>query len=274
VVIEVRFCFCFAFFSYVFLSFSHSSLLDEHVSIDQNLQFTPNGLTIAFWFKADGTATWSRLFEFGNGKNTNNIIVTINEGWLRAIIYYNDGTMFDNSNIHAYQVNDNVWRHFTWVIHPSGGFDFFVDGPGGWVHKDGRYPDLTDRNNNYLGRSSWGPTWTFFYSKVPTDGEELAEHVGEFIADSLLDAFGLSDEPPDASLYRTVIFDSIPSYIDDPSVFDDLKFVWRNPGDPSLNGVIDDFRIYNTDLIASAVFVLSDPSRKPTYDGPFIRPQG
>jgi hypothetical protein len=79
-----------------------------------------NGYTFAFWFKSNKSANWARIFDFGNGQGIDNIVFGIFHNSLACSIYNNttsgDYIDFYRINDRVVNVNDNVWRHVTWVI--------------------------------------------------------------------------------------------------------------------------------------------------------------
>jgi len=81
-----------------------------------------NGYTFTFWFKSDKSANWARIFDFGRGQGIDNILFCIYNNSLACSIYkdsspgnYTDFYTIDNKVVN---VNDNVWRHVTWIITP------------------------------------------------------------------------------------------------------------------------------------------------------------
>jgi hypothetical protein len=127
------------------------------------------GLTFAMWFKSDGTPTWGRLIDFGNGAGVNNIIVAINQNNLAISAYdYETSTMCQLENV-IRGCNDNVWRHLVWTISLDGltwkiyinkvlqttitSSNYTIYGSTGT--RGPFHPSNTIRASNYIGKSNW-----------------------------------------------------------------------------------------------------------------------
>ena len=98
-----------------------------------------------------------RIFDFGNGAASNNIIAYINNNNLGFVVY-NNTTVGDVSGIVS-NVNDNVWRHCVWIISKiSNNTKFYIYINGSLsVTKDTDiyFPPSVSRANNYIGLSNW-----------------------------------------------------------------------------------------------------------------------
>ena len=107
-----------------------------------------SGLTFSFWFRSSSTGTWGRVFDFGNGAPSNNIIVSVNDNNLTfSLPGYNKYTTIS--------VNDNVWRHVVWILTNSD-WKIYVNGILHTTYTtDIAYPPNISRTINYLGRSNW-----------------------------------------------------------------------------------------------------------------------
>jgi hypothetical protein len=124
----------------------------------QYIQINPfttlnNGITFLFWCKVNNTGNWSRIFDFGNGANVQNILIGFPNNQLWCGIHNSSGAT--DTPLYTEIINDNVWRHFTWIINPDGAYVIYVNGI--FYKNIGivRYPDNVVRNNNYLGKSNW-----------------------------------------------------------------------------------------------------------------------
>lgn len=125
-------------------------------------QFTTptNGITFSFWFRSVNSATWGRIFDFGNGPSSDNIIAYINNGNLGLCVYKNtngDRTQYDN--VLGYNINFGNWIYIAWVLNTNNSWTLYVNGsivqnPGSNPGA-GYYPISKARNNNYLGKSNW-----------------------------------------------------------------------------------------------------------------------
>lgn len=123
--------------------------------------FTPtsDGLSFSLWFTANSTGANSRLFELGNGSNTNNIILSIlGTNAVYSAINRAANDLLSQSDSVATTVNNNVWRHLVWVIVPTGGanatWQFYLNGVLVNTFTNMYYPALTTYTVNYLGASN------------------------------------------------------------------------------------------------------------------------
>jgi hypothetical protein len=117
-----------------------------------------NGLSFSFWFQSNNNSTWARIFDFGNGAASDNIIAYINNGNLGLSVYI-EGSSTQNDNVIP-NVNDNVWRHIVWTLDPSGVWNLYLNGNLYNIYPNvnfpnANYPRSISRNNQYIGRSNW-----------------------------------------------------------------------------------------------------------------------
>ena len=96
---------------------------DNHINYP-SFYISQTGLSFAMWFRANSTGNSSRLFDFGDGRESDNIFVFFYNGNL-GIGAYPTGP--NTANLNQFQMpnlisgcNDNVWRHFIWTISPDG----------------------------------------------------------------------------------------------------------------------------------------------------------
>lgn len=127
--------------------------------------FTPttNGLTFSFWYRSNGSGTWARVFDFGNGANVYNVLISsnaINLNQLGFSVASSAGGI--NYYLTDINYNDNVWRHITWTLTYAAGDSFtstwvvYVNGISKGTTTN-YYPHTTvTRTVNYIGRSNWG----------------------------------------------------------------------------------------------------------------------
>ena len=134
-----------------------------HLSSSQNQflsvgEFTigNNGLTFASWFRSDNSGAYARIFDFGNGQESDNILMgllgTTNELYVHVYTGNQAGRVVNS----ALTYNNNVWYHAAWVLNPTGNWTVYLNGQV-IIHATGMtYPNLIARSSNYLGRSNWG----------------------------------------------------------------------------------------------------------------------
>jgi len=120
--------------------------------------FTTNGLTITSWFNyAPNTTKWVRLFEYGNGPNSDNFGYCPNYG-----LFLLQGTQRITSiqgvgNGYA----DNTWHHiaitmtYADVGSATSATKIYIDGKEIYSTTTGYYPAITPRTQCYIGKSNW-----------------------------------------------------------------------------------------------------------------------
>jgi len=119
-----------------------------------------NGITFTFWFRSVNTVTWGRIFDFGNGSSSDNIIAYINNGNLGLSVYHNtNGQKTQYDDVLGYNVNFGNWIHIAWVLNTNNSWTLYVNGsivpnPGS-NPGTGYYPLSIPRSNNYIGKSNW-----------------------------------------------------------------------------------------------------------------------
>ena len=177
------------------LNFQYNDFLQINSFIcDQNNIY--NGYTFSFWFKSKNSKSWARFFDFGNGESNNNIVVGINNNYIFCSVY--DGrtdsrfyNFYKINNIDI-NINDDIWRHFVWVIVPNSQSDkskaswyIYINGelmkPDPTINAtriNTLYPTNILRTNNFLGKSNWNDPYLFgsiddfrMYNRILTNNE-------------------------------------------------------------------------------------------------------
>lgn len=153
----------------------------------QTSNFTPttNGLTFSFWYRSNGTDSWGRIFDFGNGANSDNIGCSPDAGGSNSLFgffcyYGSTGNVFYlNGNY-----DDNQWRHIVWTLtySPEGNstsnWKIYVNGSLNSTTTS-YYPRVNiTRTLCYIGKSNWADGYYNgyiddfrIYNRVITDTE-------------------------------------------------------------------------------------------------------
>ena len=113
------------------------------------------GLTFACWFRSNNNPTWARIFDFGNGAGSDNILVGLNGGLVLYVFVGGNADTPGLDNPVTPNVNDNVWRHFAWTLTTTGTWSVYIDGVNVWTATGRYYPNAITRTTNYLGKSNW-----------------------------------------------------------------------------------------------------------------------
>jgi M6 family metalloprotease-like protein len=110
--------------------------------------------TITGWFKYQQFNNWSRIFDFGNGSPSDNLILA-NQGTSNNLAYF----VYKNNDVREIDCNgafqSDAWTHFA-AISDNGSIKIYLNGTLAGVGTDTWIPNLVLRTNQYLGRSNWG----------------------------------------------------------------------------------------------------------------------
>ena len=144
-----------------------------------------SGLSFACWFRSNGNSDYARIFDFGNGQQTVNIIMFITSNTL----YVGYVVGVNNWILPVRLANDNVWRHVTWTLDTTGVWVVYINGVVAISQGGLPYPTAVSRANNYLGRSNWNSDPYFtgaidefrYYSRVITQSEAQALYTGSMM---------------------------------------------------------------------------------------------
>ena len=138
---------------------------------DLKIKLGGNGITFCLWVNVQANkrieSDWSRVFEFGNGFQTDVITVTVHGRSLKCRV--KNGARGENSDDGEYtiitqNVDDNQWNHISWVIGKP--YDkqrctwtLYINGTVTQELTDKAYPSDIERNKMYIGACNhwWGP---------------------------------------------------------------------------------------------------------------------
>ena len=111
------------------------------------------GLSFSFWVNTYNNANYSRVFDFGNGAPSNNILLCIYQGGILATVY--NGSSSINTSFTISNFNTGAWTHLVWVINANGSYSFYVNGKLNQTTAVIQYPVAIARTKCYIGRSNW-----------------------------------------------------------------------------------------------------------------------
>jgi hypothetical protein len=121
--------------------------------------FTGTSFTVQSWVYVTAVLNWNRIFDFGNGSSSNNVLLANSYGTSGKPGIYIEGQQFQSTLAGSSSVLLNAWHQicctFNYVSGPNGTATIYVDGqPAG----AGTLPKPVNivRNNCYIGRSNWG----------------------------------------------------------------------------------------------------------------------
>ena len=170
------------------------------------------GLSFAVWFKPTSNThgNYGRIFDFGSGEFSNNIVIG-NKGTSNEMVFYENhvisGTTYSMNYylpVSGFFTDTTTWKHVvwtltysttntsTWTVYINGqkytGTGSYQDTAGSITQlaanhtlEIGRYPQNTERASNFFGRSNWVAdsylnghiTGFYMYNRVLTASEAL-----------------------------------------------------------------------------------------------------
>ena len=109
--------------------------------------------TVETWIYKRNNNKWSRVFDFGNGPDKNNVIIALSNGTSGKISFHINNDLSNKSFALDNATPLNEWTHIT----------LRLTAHLAWVYINGEFvklgllqqPDDTERSVNYLGRSNW-----------------------------------------------------------------------------------------------------------------------
>ena len=126
----------------------------QYVQIDSYMS-PSDGMSFSFWFKCGSNSTWARIFDFGNGVASNNIIVFLNNNNLGLSVYRDD----KNTPSQYYNIinncNDNTWRNVIWTLNTNGDWNIYLNFSYIKTINNAFYPKQVLRKYNYIAKSLW-----------------------------------------------------------------------------------------------------------------------
>lgn len=124
-----------------------------------NFTLTNNGVTICFWAKINTSPSgWCRLFDFGLGSGSCNILL----GFPTTVLSYAIFNVSSGSSTGGTSTGWNYtsvgtnWTFYALTIASSGSTNLYINNLDTSVFTWNGYPALTTYTFNYIGRSNWG----------------------------------------------------------------------------------------------------------------------
>lgn len=131
----------------------------DYVQALSGVYFTGGSFTVQSWVYVTQVRNWNRIFDFGNGASSNNVLLANSYGTTGKPGIYIEGQQFQSTLAGSSTVLLNAWHQicctFNYTSGANGTATIYVDGqPAG----SGSLPKPVNivRNNCYIGRSNWG----------------------------------------------------------------------------------------------------------------------
>jgi hypothetical protein len=117
--------------------------------------FFDGDYTVSAWVNPDEIRSWSRLIDFANGQNNNNILVSMSQN----MTGYFTNEVYNNSNSGGYTycaspLPLNTWTMVTAVLEGSN-IKIYLNGQICTSSYTSQLPQNVVRTMNYIGRSNW-----------------------------------------------------------------------------------------------------------------------
>jgi hypothetical protein len=124
----------------------------DFLMLPQDTYFNSN-FTFQAWFYKRSNNNWSRIFDFGNGADINNVIVVLSKETSGKLSFHINNDAIDRSFEFPDVIPLNRWTHVT----------LRLTNHIGWLYINGNFekigllqqPDDVTRTKNYIGRSNW-----------------------------------------------------------------------------------------------------------------------
>ena len=132
-----------------------------------------DGLTFSCWFVSYDSGFWARLFEFGNGPDSDNVYISVNpddQNILGLVVFVASMPCYFSL---PKNFNDGTWYYIAWTLSPAGSWELYINGIlsstiSQTSCSNNGYPAAITRQWNFLGKSNWvgdayfnGSIWDF-----------------------------------------------------------------------------------------------------------------
>jgi len=107
-------------------------------------------MTAIGWVYVRSYQSWSRLFDFGNGAGSQNVILAVSDGTTGTPVYSIGNNLNGNTTVPL-----NQWVQLVGIQNGFDGYLYMNGQQIGVLPSNGSIPNVI-RNYNYIGRSNWG----------------------------------------------------------------------------------------------------------------------
>jgi hypothetical protein len=127
--------------------------LDDHVTLPELDLDLANGFTVEAWVRYSSFQSWSRIIDFGNGDNADNILFA-NQGRTNDLVFrvYQDQTVKTLTAPAALETG--TWMHLAATVDSAGNAFLYKNGQELFRDKI-HAPEGIKRTRNFIGRSNW-----------------------------------------------------------------------------------------------------------------------
>lgn len=125
----------------------------QHIEVEDHGSDFSDGLTMAAWVKYDAFNHWSRILDFGNGSNADNIILANQATTSNLVLSIRIGSSA-NDIVANGVLKTGEWQHISATITSDNQAKIYVNGVE-VASGTCQLPSTVTRSNNYIGRSNW-----------------------------------------------------------------------------------------------------------------------
>lgn len=129
---------------------------DDYIQLPSGVYFNGGSFTISAWVYPTAFNSWSRVIDFGNGPNTDNVLLAITNGTsgmpdLGIHTPYSSNDFEANASIPLDQWSFVAATFDSGTTHAT----IYIDGNDAGDTTFGFGPDDVTRTDDYIGRSNW-----------------------------------------------------------------------------------------------------------------------
>ena len=128
--------------------------VDDYIELPEAVNQFGGGFSVVLWAKPAGNETWARFFEFGNGEQKDNIILSRlnNSNNLMFEVFY--GSEWPVRVIAQNAIDLNTWQCFAVTVDREGNASLYKNGKRIQKGKTSEIQDIV-RKQLYIGKSQW-----------------------------------------------------------------------------------------------------------------------
>lgn len=123
-----------------------------HYQLSSGIYFYAGDFTISAWVRFDNILPWQRVVDFGNGEQSDNILVTITDKSNIVCLVVNGANGAPNCQS-KFKIIKGVWYHIVCVLRGDK-LSIYIDSVLD-VNCASNIPNKIQRQSNYIGKSNW-----------------------------------------------------------------------------------------------------------------------
>lgn len=130
-------------------------LNNGYCQVSPGVYFNGSDFTVTAWIKPIQSGIWSRLIDFGNGPNTDNVFVAYIRGQLLTpFVSIYQSSAVTSSCSSSNKLNVNEWSHVSFVLN-STHLSIYINGTLENAALAQSRPRNVNRTLSFIGKSNW-----------------------------------------------------------------------------------------------------------------------